>query len=102
MYSSYDSVYNHAWTIASLSSTDMLLGHGCTDFLKPRSHIKIQGGRRGMCNKFQTENPQMLGTTLHNLDAMVIPVLDYPRNEKKIIVFIKMDRDFMTTLASFT
>ena len=78
MYSSYDSVYNHAWTIASLSSTDMLLGHGCTNFPKPRSHIKIQGDRRVMWSKFHTENPQMLGITLYNLDAMMIPVLDHP------------------------
>jgi len=36
-------------------------------FQKPTSHLKIPGTRRLTCGEFQTENPQILGTTLQNL-----------------------------------
>jgi hypothetical protein len=45
MYFSCDGVYNHAVTIASLSSTHMLLGHGAQIILNLGA-TKILGERR--------------------------------------------------------
>jgi hypothetical protein len=36
-------------------------------FQKPKSHLKIQGARRLAWNKFQTEDPEILGVTVKNI-----------------------------------
>jgi hypothetical protein len=37
---------------------------GCTDFPKPRSHLKILDTTMVACSKFYTEDPQISGATI--------------------------------------
>ena len=44
---------------------------GCTDFPDSRRHFKIPGAKRGTWKKFNTEDPQIFGTTVKNFVATV-------------------------------
>ena len=37
---------------------------------KSRSHVKILGARKVTCSKFHIEDPQIIGDSKHNVDAM--------------------------------
>jgi hypothetical protein len=41
--------------------------HGCINFQKSCSHLKILGAQRVIRSKFHTEGPQILGATVHNV-----------------------------------